>query len=47
VRDPGPPRQGRGMRDALELLVNTIKGLRHRLSLSAYLGSSMFYRDAL
>jgi len=47
VRDTGPPRQGRGVRDALGLLLNTVKGLRHRLSLSAYLGSSMFYRDAL
>ncbi|MGR3520822.1 MAG: MFS transporter [Roseovarius sp.] len=47
VRDTGPPRQGRGIGDALGLLIKTIKGLRHRLSLSAYLGSSMFYRDAL
>jgi len=47
VRDTGPPRRGRGARDALGLLLKTVKGLRHRLSLSAYLGSSMFYRDAL
>jgi UMF1 family MFS transporter len=47
VRDTGPPRQGRGIGDALGLLVRTVKGLRHRLSLSTYLGSSMFYRDAL
>lgn len=47
VRDTGLPRQGRGARDALGLLVKTVKGLRHRLSLSTYLGSSMFYRDAL
>mgnify|MGYP005843944821 CR=1 FL=1 len=47
VRDTGPPRQGRGMGDALGLLTKTIKGLRHRLSLSSYLGSSMLYRDAL
>ncbi len=47
VRDTGPPRQERGIGDALGLLIKTIKGLRHRLSLSAYLGSSMFYRDAL
>jgi len=47
VRDTGPPRQGRGARDALGLLLKTIKGLRYRLSLGAYLGSSMFYRDAL
>jgi UMF1 family MFS transporter len=47
VRDTGPARQGRGIGDALGLLVKTVKGLRHRLSLSTYLGSSMFYRDAL
>jgi len=47
VRDTGPKRQGRGIRDALGLLVRTLKGLRHRLSLGAYLGSSMLYRDAL
>jgi UMF1 family MFS transporter len=47
VRDTGPPRQGRGIRDALRLLTRTLKCLRHRLSLSTYLGSSMFYRDAL
>jgi UMF1 family MFS transporter len=47
VRDTGPSRRGGGVRDALRLLLNTIKSLRHRLSLSAYLGSSMFYRDAL
>ncbi|MDZ7711462.1 MAG: MFS transporter [Roseovarius sp.] len=47
VRDTGPPRQGRGIGDALTLLIRTIKGLRHRLSLSTYLGSSMLYRDAL
>ena len=35
------------MGDALKLLVKTVKSLRRRLSLSAYLGSSMFYRDAL
>lgn len=47
VRDTGPAGTGGGIRAALGLLVNTVKGLRHRLSLSAYLGSSMFYRDAL
>lgn len=47
VRDTGPPRQGRGVKDALGLLVRTVKGLRHRLSLTTYLGSSMFYRDGL
>ncbi len=39
--------QGKGMRDALTLLIRTVRNLRNRLSLSAYLGSSMFYRDAL
>jgi len=47
VRDTGPAGQGGGIAAALQLLVKTVKGLRHRLSLSAYLGSSMFYRDAL
>ena len=32
---------------ALGTLVQTLKDLRHKISLSAYLGSSMFYRDAL
>ncbi|MGH1464696.1 MAG: MFS transporter [Cognatishimia sp.] len=32
---------------ALSTLGGTLKGLRHRVSLSSYLGSSMFYRDAL
>ncbi|SEK71134.1 MFS transporter, UMF1 family [Roseovarius azorensis] len=47
VRDTGPVGHGRGVRVALGTLLRTIKGLRHRLSLSTYLGSSMFYRDAL
>ncbi|MDT8327705.1 MAG: MFS transporter [Roseovarius sp.] len=47
VRDVGPPRQGRGVGAALGMLTKTIKGLRYRISLSTYLGSSMFYRDAL
>jgi UMF1 family MFS transporter len=47
VRDTGPAGTGRGIGGALWLLINTIKGLRHRLSLSSYLGSSMLYRDAL
>jgi UMF1 family MFS transporter len=47
VRDEKTPRQGKGFRDALGLLVKSVKSLRHRLSLSAYLGSSMVYRDAL
>lgn len=47
VRDTGPARQGHGLAGALGLLGKTVKSLRHRLSLSTYLGSSMFYRDAL
>lgn len=47
VRDEGPARKGHGFGDALRLLKTSIRGLRHRISLSAYLGSSMFYRDAL
>ena len=47
VRDIGPPARGKGVGDALGLLARSIRNLRHRLSLSAYLGSSMFYRDAL
>jgi len=47
VRDTGPPRQGRGMGDALRLLKTSVLALRRRVSLSAYLGSSMVYRDAL
>ncbi len=47
VRDIGPPAQGKGFGDAMRLLGKSVKNLRNRVSLSAYLGSSMFYRDAL
>ncbi len=47
VRDPAPTGQRISMSKALSNLVQLIKGLRHKLSLSAYLGSSMLYRDAL
>lgn len=47
VRDTGPGRRGRGMGDALKLLKESVIGLKRRISLSAYLGSSMVYRDAL
>lgn len=47
VRDRPAARRGRGMGDALRLLGRSVANLRHRLSLSAYLGSSMLYRDAL
>jgi len=32
---------------AINLVVKSIRNLRHRVSLATYLGSSMFYRDAL
>ncbi|MBC7133897.1 MAG: MFS transporter [Roseovarius sp.] len=47
VRESGPATRGARVPEALGSLWRTVKGLRHRLSLSAYLGSSMFYRDAL
>jgi UMF1 family MFS transporter len=47
VRESGPATRGARVGEALGSLWRTVKGLRHRLSLSAYLGSSMFYRDAL
>lgn len=47
TRDTRTAPRGKGIGDALGLLFKSIKNLRHRLSLSAYLGSSMFYRDAL
>ena len=47
TRDTRTPPQGKGTGDALKLLVHTVKSLRRRLSLATYLGSSMFYRDAL
>ncbi|MEX0350934.1 MAG: MFS transporter [Paracoccaceae bacterium] len=47
VRD-GPRAGKKGtFSGALRLLGRSIADLRHRLSLSAYLGSSMLYRDAL
>ncbi len=47
TRDTRTAPQGKGIKDALGLLTSTIKGLRRRVSLATYLGSSMFYRDAL
>ena len=47
VRDVGPGRKGRGPRDALRLLGQSVRNLKNRVSLSTYLGSSMLYRDAL
>lgn len=43
---PSTGKRGR-MGDAIGLVLNSIKGLRHRTSLASYLGSSMLYRDAL
>jgi len=43
---PGQGKPG-GARDALEALWRTLKSLPGKRSLLAYLGSSMFYRDAL
>lgn len=47
VRLPANPAGNGTVRDALRVLGRSIRALRHRISLSAYLGASMFYRDAL
>ncbi len=47
VRDDSSAKKRGSVSDALGLLVHSISNLRHRLSLASYLGSSMFYRDAL
>ena len=48
VRDPKPTRREEGaVKAALTQLASTIKNLPSSPSLFAYLGSSMFYRDAL
>jgi len=48
VRDPKPPRAPKGaVRLALSGLKATLRGLPRTPSLFAFLGSSMFYRDAL
>jgi UMF1 family MFS transporter len=48
VRDAPVPAQKRAsLSAALASLGRALRGLRHNISLSAYLGSSMFYRDAL
>lgn len=46
VREPRTPSKG-NFGDAMRLLGKSVRNLKNRLSLSAYLGSSMFYRDAL
>lgn len=47
MRETGPRGPGGGLRAALGRLARTVRGLRRKPSLGAYLGSSMFYRDAL
>lgn len=48
VRDPKPTRPPKGaLKKALGEVVETVRGLPAKPSLFAYLGSSMFYRDAL
>jgi len=47
VREPRRPATHPSFKAALRDLVKTVKGLPKRVSLFAYLGSSMFYRDAL
>jgi len=47
VREIPRPRKAGGIGAALSELWATVKGLPRRTSLAAYLGSSMFYRDAL
>jgi UMF1 family MFS transporter len=47
VRDEGPAKKNGTVREALGLLKASVAALRHRVSLASYLGSSMFYRDAL
>ncbi|SDE13039.1 MFS transporter [Ruegeria marina] len=47
VREPpGNGRRGR-FAEAVKLVVQSVRNLRHRGSLASYLASSMFYRDAL
>jgi UMF1 family MFS transporter len=46
-REAPRPGQRASFAGALRLVLFSIAGLRNRLSLASYLGSSMFYRDAL
>ncbi|TMV11277.1 MFS transporter [Arenibacterium halophilum] len=46
-REAPRPRGQASFAAALRQVLGSIAGLRHRLSLASYLGSSMFYRDAL
>lgn len=47
VREVHRPRQRHSMSAALKHLMGSIRSLRHRISLTAFLGSSMVYRDAM
>jgi UMF1 family MFS transporter len=47
VKETGPKEDKGGVATALRELAQSIKNVRHRGSLAAYLASSMFYRDAL
>lgn len=48
VRDPRGPRRGSAsLGRAVSMVVASVKGLKHRKSLTSYLVSSMLYRDAL
>ncbi|NOD33199.1 MULTISPECIES: MFS transporter [unclassified Ruegeria] len=47
VRDDAPSDKTGSVGEALRLLAKSVSNLRHRVSLASYLGSSMFYRDAL
>lgn len=47
VRDTKGTGQRGSFSGALQLVVQSLKNLRNRLSLASYLGSSMLYRDAL
>ena len=47
VRDSGSSGQRGSFGAAIRLVVKSVANLKNRLSLASYLGSSMFYRDAL
>lgn len=47
VRDDTDSKKQGSVGEALRLLGKSVAALRHRVSLATYLGSSMFYRDAL
>ncbi len=47
VRDDPDSNKTGSLGEALRLLGKLVSDLRHRVSLATYLGSSMFYRDAL